>query len=63
MKDYCFDCSYRDECDLVDQINFCEDCKYYPSCSIRYASCEGGFAVECNNGFESQGDWDDGDEE
>lgn len=59
MKDYCLNCEYRDDCELADAVNFCENCRGYPHCGICYVDCKGGYAVECNNGFESKNDYGD----
>lgn len=59
MCDYCLNCEHREDCELADNINFCEDCKDYPHCDICYGYCEGGYAVECNNGFEPKNDYGD----
>ncbi len=62
MKDYCFGCKYREDCELADVINFCEDCIDYPHCDMCYVECKGGYAVECNNGFEPKNEYGDYDE-
>lgn len=59
MKDYCWDCKYRKNCDLADNINFCVDCKDYYTCDICYSDCKAGYAVECNNGFEPKEPYDE----
>ena len=51
MKNYCATCHIKN-CELRDQINFCEDCADYANCTICYEYCDNGHAVECNNGFE-----------
>lgn len=62
--DYCSNCEYREDCELVDNINFCEDCKDYYSCGLCYIDCKAGHPIECNNGFELENDYgDDEDEE
>lgn len=55
-------CKYRRICELADQVNFCEDCKYYP-CGINGAECKAGYEIECNNTFEPNDDYCDDDEE
>lgn len=50
-KDYCLDCEYRESCELVDNINFCDDCADCIGCDIK-TSCDAGHDIECNNGFE-----------
>lgn len=57
MKCYCETCKIKD-CQLREQINFCEDCKDYDDCTIK-ESCEAGYDIECNNGFEPCDDFDD----
>lgn len=59
---YCNTCEYRDTCELVDNINFCEDCKDYGKCCIDDVFCEAGHAIECNNGFEPKDDYCEDDE-
>lgn len=49
---HCDCCDLRETCELVDGINFCEDCKDCDSCTIKLATCEAGYEIECNNGFE-----------
>lgn len=51
MKDYCATC-HKKNCELRDQVNFCEDCADYKDCTICYEYCDNGHAIECNNGFE-----------
>lgn len=51
MKKYCYNCKIKD-CDIRDEINFCEDCAEYKDCTICYEYCKKGHAIECNNGFE-----------
>ena len=58
---YCDTCKVK-RCELRGHVNFCEDCKDYPHCDI-LSTCKGGHYVECNNGFEPRGYWDDDDEE
>lgn len=48
---HCDYCPYAKDCELAHEINFCEDCKDYDTCTI-LSSCDGGHYVECNNGFE-----------
>lgn len=55
---YCYECEYRDNCELAEQINFCEDCKYNLTCDIK-SCCEAGHDIECNNGFEPKSYLDD----
>ena len=54
MEDYCLDCECYDNCDLANQISFCDDCKYGFNCDIRSVSCDKGHDIECNNGFEEK---------
>lgn len=54
MKMYCETCKVKN-CDLRDQINFCEDCADYLTCDIKggiCGTCEADYDIECNNGFE-----------
>ena len=48
----CFACEFKEGCPLARIINFCEDCKDYDTCWIKGVSCEAGYEIECNNGFE-----------
>lgn len=50
----CDFCKYYDECEFADYYNFCDDCKYGDDCTIRTVSCERGYDIECNNGFEDK---------
>lgn len=61
----CWGCEYIDNCELAEQINFCEDCKDYPNCGICNGYCQAGHEIECNNGFEpkSEIDWEEDDEQ
>ena len=54
---YCDTCGYADDCELAYGICFCEDCKDYHDCTIRYYTCEAGHEIECNNGFEDKNDY------
>jgi len=54
VEDYCLDCECYDNCDLANQISFCDDCKYGFNCDIRSVSCDKGHDIECNNGFEEK---------
>lgn len=54
---YCDCCEYANECELADRINFCNDCKDCDECTIKYVTCEAGFYIECNNGFEDKNDY------
>ncbi|MEE0983767.1 MAG: hypothetical protein U0L38_06915, partial [Bacteroidales bacterium] len=56
---YCDNCGFRDECELADNVNFCEDCKERWTCTIRYGFCMAGHDIECNNGFEPRNDYCD----
>lgn len=47
---YCDYCEVEN-CELRGEINFCEDCADYESCTI-LSPCTAGHDVECNNGFE-----------
>ncbi len=58
MKNYCKRCTVE-HCELRDEVNFCEDCAEYKTCPICYDCCESGHAIECNNGFESQNEYDE----
>ena len=60
----CWGCEYIDNCELAEQINFCEDCKDYPNCGICDSYCQAGHEIECNNGFEpkSEIDWEEDNE-
>lgn len=54
MKCYCDTCEVKD-CDLRDNVNFCEDCAEYRTCPLHdgvFGTCEAGYDIECNNGFE-----------
>lgn len=51
MTSFCPQCPHRNTCELVDNINFCEDCQDNDVCTIQ-SSCDAGHDVECNNGFE-----------
>lgn len=54
MKNYCDSCDIKN-CELRDNVNFCDDCKDYYFCDLHYSTfgcCETGYNVECNNGFE-----------
>jgi hypothetical protein len=48
----CDNCEFRDECELRDITNFCEDCRYYHNCTIHTEYCLNCHEIECNNGFE-----------
>lgn len=49
----CNGCEFHDNCEYADNYNFCDDCKDCINCSIRsFFSCEAGYDIECNNGFE-----------
>lgn len=62
MKDYCYDCEIEN-CELRNEVNFCEDCKDYWNCNIRhYSCCEAGEEIECNNGFEPADEYDEDEE-
>lgn len=66
MKEYCVDCEYAEKCEYAYCINFCDECKDRLTCGIRYESCDAGYDIECNNGFEPINDydeWDDDEEE
>lgn len=52
---HCDTCEFREECELVDGVNFCEECRYSGKCTIKDGLCKAGHAVECNNGFEPYG--------
>lgn len=54
---YCDCCEYANECELADGICFCNDCKDCDECTIKYVTCEAGFYIECNNGFEDKNDY------
>lgn len=34
--------------------NFCDDCRDSVFCTIRSVSCQAGYDIECNNGFEEE---------
>lgn len=53
---YCDGCKFSECCDLSNEINFCEDCADYSKCPIKTVWCDAGHAIECNNGFEQQGE-------
>lgn len=61
MKDYCFGCEYLEHCETAG-ANFCANCKDYSECDICYEYCRGGYAVECNNGFEPKDEYGDDEE-
>ena len=48
----CEDCEFNDECEYVDNYNFCDDCRGSIYCTIRSVSCKAGYDIECDNGFE-----------
>lgn len=54
---YCDYCEIEN-CELRGEINFCEDCADYESCTIP-SSCAAGHDVECNNGFEPKSWFED----
>lgn len=53
---HCDTCEFADKCELANGINFCEDCKDCKDCSIKNCVCDAGHYIECNNGFEIEGD-------
>ena len=67
-KSYCDDCrcnscEHQDNCELSYLTEFCEDCKHYPECTIRFCVCPAGHEIECNNGFEPKYDLADDESE
>lgn len=49
-----------EDCDDRDQVNFCEECKEYLNCDLKYVTCKAGHSIECNNGFEEKDElWED----
>ena len=62
-REYCDDCKYATKCKIAYTVNFCENCKDYNDCDIRYYECEAGHEIECNNGFEENNSYCDYDEE
>ena len=56
IKEHCVGCKYEYDCDFAHNINFCENCKDFDRCSIRYVYCKAGHELECNNGFEEKDD-------
>jgi hypothetical protein len=55
---HCDGCNTED-CESRNITSFCEDCKYYVSCDIKYVACDAGHEIECNNGFEPSNIFDD----
>lgn len=53
---HCDTCEFADKCELANGINFCEDCKDCKDCPIKSCVCDAGHYIECNNGFEIEGD-------
>lgn len=49
LANHCSECEL--DCELRDNINFCENCINYIGCGI-IVSCDAGHDIECNNGFE-----------
>ena len=60
---HCEDCENRENCDLVDDVNFCDNCKHYLDCPLVNVFCDDCHAIECNNGYEpkymDEDDYDD----
>ena len=52
-SEICIRCNHYVDCPMADDLNFCEECAEYDTCSIRDAvTCPAGCGIECNNGFE-----------
>lgn len=56
-ENYCETCDLADKCELAYGIMFCDNCKDSCDCSIKFATCEAGHFIECNNGWEDKEDY------
>ena len=60
LKNRCYLCEYNETCELAFIVNFCDDCIDCDICDIKSCTgCEMGYDIECNNGFESEEDYND----
>lgn len=56
---YCETCNYANKCSYAYSTRFCVDCKDYRNCDICYVTCKAGHAIECDNGFETENEYED----
>ena len=57
-EDFCIGCNLREDCGLVNIVNFCDNCLHAESCEIRSVGCDAGHDIECNNGYEEESEVD-----
>lgn len=55
-ENYCDTCDLYEDCEYAGNICFCDFCADRKGCTVKCVTCDAGHHIECNNGFEVEGD-------
>lgn len=54
-ENYCDTCDLYEDCEYAGNICFCDFCADRKDCTVKCVTCDAGHYIECNNGFEVEG--------